>query len=367
MVLVLLPCDGGLFAGTEVMRLRSLQSMPTEPVLLEKPRLLQERMESLHVMLDCRCFMLLHDSTAWMIWRSVQPPRRLVCQILEFGLFQAGLWPRLLVAWHFNLLNYRVGHPLHDQIWWWFSWWYSSIGTKVLPTAVSSIRNMERNWCVDLAFVTFWYTMQGQAIWDKSVGIFTVWTFHEVMFGDDLLDMLDFACLEVSSMPCRMPWRDPRAEDGDEAVLWSNLTWVLLCKTSANQRQKKKLRTDTLQKSAKCQHVSNFELAATIWNPIGKYQLLCWKSCTFIFTSGDRQGGTPCQHSWVCDLIEHPKAMPFPAPCGSNDHAIPFFLPRKGDQPHNEISPGWVHKNLATHGPQMWPGLRGLQHATHML
>ena len=190
-------------------------------------------------MLDCRCFMLLHDSTAWMIWRSVQPPRRLVCQILEFGLFQAGLWPRLLVAWHFNLLNYRVGHPLHDQIWWWFSWWYSSIGTKVLPTAVSSIRNMERNWCVDLAFVTFWYTMQGQAIWDKSVGIFTVWTFHEVMFGDDLLDMLDFACLEVSSMPWRMPWRDPRAEDGDEAVLWSNLTWVLLCKTSANQRQKK--------------------------------------------------------------------------------------------------------------------------------
>jgi len=38
------------------------------------------------------------------------------------------------------------------------------------------------------------------------------------MFGDDLFDMLDFACLEVS-MPWRMPWRDPRAEDGDEAVL----------------------------------------------------------------------------------------------------------------------------------------------------
>lgn len=192
-------------------------------------------------MLDCRCFTLLHDSTAWMIWRSVQPPRWLVCQILEFGLFQARLWPRLLVAWHFNLFNYRVGHPLHDQIWWWFSWWYSSIGTKVLPTAVSSIRNMESSWCVDLAFVTFWYSMQGQALWDKSVGIFTVWTFHEVMFGDDLsnlFDMLDFACLEVS-MPWRMPWRDPRAEDGDEAVLWSNLMWVLLCKTSANQRKKK--------------------------------------------------------------------------------------------------------------------------------
>ena len=46
---MLLPCDGELFAGTEVMRLRSLQSMPTEPVLLEKPRLLQERIKSLHI------------------------------------------------------------------------------------------------------------------------------------------------------------------------------------------------------------------------------------------------------------------------------------------------------------------------------
>ena len=139
-------------------RLRSLQSMPTEPVLLEKPRLLQERMESLQVMLDCRCFMLPHDSTAWMFWGSVQPPRRLVCQILEFGLFQAGLWPRLLVAWHFNLLNplnfFVLG--IHYTIK--FddgSRWYSSIDTKVLPTAVSSIRTVDSNCCVDLAYVTF--------------------------------------------------------------------------------------------------------------------------------------------------------------------------------------------------------------------
>ena len=33
--------------------------------------------------------------------------------------------------------------------------WYSSIDTKVLPTAVSSIRTVDSNCCVDLAYVTF--------------------------------------------------------------------------------------------------------------------------------------------------------------------------------------------------------------------
>ena len=74
-------CINNFDLGTEVTRLRSLQSMPTEPVLLEKPRLLPARDNSIFLIYWSACFVpknveqsnLLQPDLWARLWQYVQP------------------------------------------------------------------------------------------------------------------------------------------------------------------------------------------------------------------------------------------------------------------------------------------------------
>ena len=107
-------CINNFDLGTEVTRLRSLQSMPTEPVLLEKPRLLPARDNSIFfdLLISLLCSQkcrTIEPASAWSLSTALAVCstfftfghlRWLVCKVLESGLFQAGLWACLLVARH---------------------------------------------------------------------------------------------------------------------------------------------------------------------------------------------------------------------------------------------------------------------------